>query len=57
MIDKKSNEGMVCIYCGEPAIKDTDPPVCVHHKTLNKSASELDTLDSVSQDPGIWSKE
>ena len=56
MMDKKSNEGFICIHCGEPAVKGTVPPVCVIHSKLDKTASAEDTLESISQDPSIWSK-
>ena len=55
-MDKKSNEGFICVHCGEPAVKGTVPPVCVIHSKLDKTASVEDTLESISQDPSIWSK-
>lgn len=56
MIDKKSTDGIRCVFCGKSAIKDTDPPVCEEHSKLQKNASEADTLDSIEQDDRIWNR-
>ena len=38
-MDKCSAEGKPCIYCGNTALPNTDPPVCEEHLTT-KQASE-----------------
>jgi len=40
MMDKKSNESVPCTYCDNPALPNTDPPVCAEHADKqNKEAS------------------
>ena len=36
----KNGSVLQCTYCQEPALKDTEPPVCEKHKELRKKASE-----------------
>lgn len=54
MMDKKSNEGLRCVRCGADAIPGSDPAVCEDHMGLKKEANDLESLDSVSQNPDIW---
>lgn len=56
MMDKKGTEGIKCVFCGNPAIKDTYPPVCTEHAGMDKTASEGDTLASIEQDDRIWNR-
>ena len=50
----KNGSIVQCTYCQEPALKDTEPPVCEKHRELNKKASEgpatLKELDVVPQE-------
>ena len=49
----KNGSVLQCTYCQEPALKNTEPPVCEKHKELHKKASEgpstLKELDVVPQ--------
>jgi hypothetical protein len=56
MIDKKSTDGIRCVFCGAPATAGTNPPVCSDHLKLNKTAEDMDTLDSIEQDDRIWNR-
>ena len=38
-MNKNSAEGKPCVFCGNPALPDTDPPVCEEHVNT-KIASE-----------------
>lgn len=44
MLIKQSNKGIPCTYCEEPALPDTDPPVCEQCRKLNKKAAKVMTL-------------
>ena len=56
MMDKKGTDGIRCVFCGKLALKDTYPPVCEDHLELNKTASDMATLDSIEQDGRIWDR-
>ena len=56
MMDKKSNEGLHCVYCGSSKLVSFDPPVCDECVKLNKTASDKDTLASIEQDDSIWDR-
>ena len=56
MMDKKSTEGIHCIYCGSATIVKLDPPVCDECAKLSKSASDNETLASVEQNDSIWDR-
>ena len=43
-MDKCSAEGIPCIYCGNPALPDTDPPVCAEHVTTKQASEGPSTL-------------
>lgn len=55
-MDKKGTDGIRCVFCGKLALKDTYPPVCEDHLELNKTASDMATLDSIEQDGRIWDR-
>lgn len=44
MMDKKSNEHIVCTYCTKDALPDTDPPVCEDHQGTKIASGEATTL-------------
>lgn len=56
MMDKKSTDGVHCVYCGSTSVVSFDPPVCDECIKLNKTASDNDTLASIEQDDSIWDR-
>lgn len=56
MMDKRSNEGVHCVYCGSATVVSFDPPICDECKKLNKTASVDETLASIEQDDSIWDR-
>ena len=40
MMDKNSAEGKTCVYCSNPALPETNPPVCADHLMIAKEATQ-----------------